>query len=109
MAIKCAIHYENGYAECNLTEVVIADNLEQAQAWGDEYLLDYATDYEYIINDAYVEAHGDDEDGGSEWDGTDFYESQEYETYYSNCVVRVEIITDENEEKYLGYEVRDIR
>ena len=107
MEARYAIHYSNGYCGCDDVDVVIAKCIEDAQEYGNEALPEYAASYEYIIEGDWADAHGYDEyeeDGGEEYDGVGFYESQEYEDYFSGCYAHVVEITAENEEEYEGYE-----
>ena len=107
MEARYAIHYSNGYCGCDDVDVVIAKCIEDAQEYGNEALPEYAASYEYMIEGDWADAHGYDEyeeDGGEEFDGVGFYESQEYEDYFSGCYAHVVEITAENEDEYEGYE-----
>lgn len=111
MKRKYAIHYSNGYCGCNEVDVVLAESREDAQAYGNEALSDYSSSYEYMIESEWADTHGYDEyeeDGGEDFDGVGFYESQEYEDYYGNCSAYVVEITAENEDEYEEYEVQEI-
>lgn len=111
MKTRYAIHYTNGYCGCEEVDVVLAETEKDAQDFGNEALSDYAASYEYMIESEWANAHGYDEyeeEGGEEFDGIGFYDSQEYEDYYGNCSAYVVKITAENEEEYEGYEAQEI-
>lgn len=87
------ITYENGYCGCEESVALEVENMEEAEAYATEGIVDYAESYEHVA---------------SGWND-DFESEEERDYYYENCIFRIEEITEEEyeEEKYIDFFVDD--
>lgn len=72
------VTYSNGYAGCDESEVLEVKTMQEAEAYAEDYIFEYAESYNYIV---------------SGW-GEDMTEEEE-EDYYSGCNYCIEEITEE--------------
>lgn len=89
MKTKYIATYDCGYCGCEEIVYLEAESEEQVEKYMKKGLSDYASNYEYLISDQ-IEDLDDDEDGE-----VDFYDTQEYEDYYSGCTFYYSIATEE--------------
>lgn len=73
------INYSNGYCDCDESEVLEVENIEEAEAYAAEDIYDYAESNAYVATG---------------WD-EGFESEEEEEAYYENCTFDIEEITEE--------------
>lgn len=84
--------YYTPYAGTDVELFFISDSEEDVELYMSEGLNDYAQNYEYLV-------HWDEEDG------EDFYDSQDYDNYITDCGFSVEETTEEDAVKRWGNRV----
>lgn len=73
------ITYSNGYCGCDNEEVLEVENIEEAEAYAQDAIHDYAETYEYVATG---------------WE-RDFESEEERDSYYEDCSYSIEEITEE--------------
>ena len=73
------INYSNDYCRCDESEVLEVENIEEAEAYAEENIYEYADSYSYVATG---------------WD-EGFESEEEEEAYYENCTFDIEEITEE--------------